>query len=709
MVRRLKDSLVDADGAPRFPRRVTEALEVTYTDAERHGHSLLDRYLTLRRRAARRRADDGSTRGNDLVALLLKKRMFSSPAAFARTLGVHRAAVTGEVRAPADDLGDWDEPDPEWDAPLADDETGDEAATDLLARVAAGERGLDPAEAHALAELAGWSYTHAEPADSKARCLIDELRAVVDGHGERIIVFTEWRDTQVWLAEILAAHGLGGERLGLLHGGLDPGRREHLKAAFQADPARHPVRILLATDSASEGIDLQRHCRRVVHYDIPFNPNRLEQRIGRVDRHGQRREVLVRHFVGAGWRAAAPGSCEGDLEFLSRVARKVAIEREDLGSVNPVLAQAVEHRMLGRPTFADPLEVRASPGARSLKAERDLADQVRRLREQLDDSRARLRTGPANVRRVVDVALALAAQPALADAAEPGEVRPPALTRGWERTVTDLADPLDGRLRPLAFDPAVTADRDDVVLAHLKHPLVRQSTTLLRSAVWGGGTHLHRLAAVRAALPSGTDVDGLLVTVFARLVVVGADGARLHEEVLLAGRSLPTTGRSTRLDLEAPRNAAVREAVESALDPGACRSAPDEARHRLVAAWPALRDPLARDVEVRAEQVIARLGRRLDDRADAERSRVTAVFDQLADLLRGALATSPSPQLELDLLADEQAQYERDRAAWQARLDGVPEDRARELAQVDARYSGRRSLVFPFAVALVVPDAWPAA
>lgn len=708
MVRRLKDSLVDADGAPRFPRRVTEALEVPYTDTERHGHALLDRYLTLRRRAARRRADDGGTRGNDLVALLLKKRMFSSPAAFARTLDVHRASLRGDVPAPTGDLGDWDDPDLEWDAPLADDESGDEAAADLLARVATSERGLDAAEAEALADLSAWSDAHAEPADSKARRLLDELRTVVEQFDERVIVFTEWRDTQTWLAEILAAHGLGGDRLGLLFGGLDPGRREHLKAAFQADPTRDPVRILLATDSASEGIDLQRHCRRVIHYDIPFNPNRLEQRIGRVDRHGQRREVLVRHFVGAGWRDAPPGSHDGDLEFLSRVARKVATEREDLGSVNPVLARAVEHRMLGRPTFADPLEVRASPGARSLKAERDLADQVRRLRDQLDGSRARLRTSPANVRRVVNVALALAAQPALVDAPGDGEVRPPVLTRGWERTVTDLADPLDGRPRPLTFDPAVAAGRDDVVLAHLEHPLVRQATALLRSAVWGRGTLLHRVGAVRAEMPPGTDVDGLLVTVFARLVVVGADGARLHEEVLLAGRSLPGTGRSARLDLEAPRNAAVREAVESALDPSACRPAPGTARARLADAWPELRDLLARDVQVRADQVIARLQRRLDDRAAAERDRVTAVLDQLADMLRAALATDATPQLELDLLADERAQYERDRAAWQARLDALPADRARELAQVDARYSGRRPLVFPFAVALVVPDGWRA-
>ncbi len=63
-------------------------------------------------------------------------------------------------------------------------------------------------------------------------------------------------------------------------------------------PHTASVRILLATDAASEGIDLQNHCSRLIHYEIPWNPNRLEQRNGRIDRHGQRAtEVDIYHFV----------------------------------------------------------------------------------------------------------------------------------------------------------------------------------------------------------------------------------------------------------------------------------------------------------------------------------------------------------------------------------------------------------------------------
>ncbi len=712
MVRRLKEELTAPDGTPRFPGRQTEAVEVTYADHERDAHKLLQRYVTSRRRAARRDTVDGTgTRGNDLVALLLKKRLFSSPAAFAATLAAHVASSSGQSGRGTRHLPDWYDDVLGWDEALVDDVAGVDAERELVARVAAAERDADDSERGLLAALQRWTEKHAAPADSKATALIERLTQICRPGGtwtdERVIVFTEYVDTQTWLAGLLEAHGLGGDRLGLLRGGMDERQREHLKAAFQAPPDRHPVRILLATDAASEGIDLQRHCHRVVHYDIPFNPNRLEQRIGRVDRHGQHHRVQVAHFVGSGWERADAGSYEGDLEFLSRVAVKVATEREDLGSVNPVLAQAVESRMLGRPVLVDPTQVKAKPQAQMLRAERDLREEAARLRDQLDTSRRLLHVAPGNVRRVLDVALDLAAQPALVDASErPGEIEPPTLRTGWERTVVDLADPLSGDPRRLTVDPTVAGERDDIVMAHLEHPLVAQATRLLRSAVWGGRTALHRVAAVRADLPAGTDVDAPLVTVFARLVVVGSDGARLHEEVVLTGRVLASTpgGRSRRLELEMPRNAAVREAVEASLDPDECRPAPVAARQRLVQEWSNLAVSLADDVAHRARQRTDALQRQLGRRADDEARRVVGVFDQLETMLRGALGGEGTRQLTFDdLEADERQQVERDRLAWQARLDDLPAERERELAAVTARYAGARELVFPFAVALVVP------
>ena len=144
-----------------------------------------------------------------------------------------------------------------------------------------------------LDSLSVWAEHATTRPDTKAQELLDLIEETCRPGGgwndERLIVFTEYRDTQKWLSELFAARGLTeGGRTELLFGGMNTDERIALKAAFQADPKESPVRVLLATDAASEGINLQNHCHRVVHYEIPWNPNRLEQRNGRVDRHGQR-------------------------------------------------------------------------------------------------------------------------------------------------------------------------------------------------------------------------------------------------------------------------------------------------------------------------------------------------------------------------------------------------------------------------------------
>jgi hypothetical protein len=464
------------------------------------------------------------------------------------------------------------------------------------------------------------------------------------------------------------------------------------------------VRILLATDAASEGIDLQEHCCRIINYDIPFNPNRLEQRIGRVDRFGQRRAVHVTHFVGAGWQSAAAGSYEDDLEFLSRVALKVAQERADLGRVNPVLAHAVESRMLGRPILDDPFA--PQPTAPPLRAERDLREQVARLRQQLNASTEQLHVAGPNVRRVVDTALALAGQPPLVDRAD-GLVEPPTLTRGWERTLEGIEDPLDPTIRrPLTFD----ADRagPDVVHAHLGWRLVDQAQRLLRSAVWGEQTVLTRLSGVSADLPDDVRDGEMLVTVLTRFVLVGTDGARLHEEVLLAARAIPPTGRSRRLEVEERRLETLRRCVESALDPDACQPVAPAGARRLAENWPEIAELLAGDVAARAEMRKTALQRDLARRQTEDLQHVDAVTDHMRRTLSDALREPAPLQLRLDELdPPERRQLDANRAAWQARLDGLDDQRRHDRDAIERRYSGVRKLTFPVAVLLVTRPERP--
>src|SRR5690606_2128438 len=146
----------------------------------------------------------------------------------------------------------------------ADDAQRDAAEAEAIEEV--GKHGRPPTgeERRVLDRLRSWAQQAAHRTDAKASALLDWLaRHLKDGDrwtNERVILFTEYRATQRWMHEILAAQGCGAERLALIYGGMDPKEREAVKAAFQANPSDSPVRILLATDAAAEGIDLQNHC-----------------------------------------------------------------------------------------------------------------------------------------------------------------------------------------------------------------------------------------------------------------------------------------------------------------------------------------------------------------------------------------------------------------------------------------------------------------
>jgi superfamily II DNA or RNA helicase len=725
VVRRLKRSILNEDGSRRFRERQTEPIVVDYPPEEREVHGLLTQFAALRR--TRLRAQRGH-RATDLVTLLLKKRLFSSPAAFAHTVRVYAQTLRDRAAGGAAATP----PPPQFDEDRWYDEFHDEVDTlddEQLGEAEDGALGtstrLAPAaeddELALLRQLDTWARAHEGRADAKATELIGFLDSACRPDGthwtnERVVVFTEYRDTQRWLAGLLRQHGLGDERLSLLYGGMAADERELLRLAFQKDPAEHPVRILLATDAASEGIDLQNHCHRLVNYDIPFNPNKLEQRIGRIDRYGQRHQPQVFHFVGAGWKSAPAGSYEADLDFLFRVARKVAAMEEDLGTVNAVLAQAVQNKLLGRldPGFdlatAQPRPAKRRGERGSVAAERNVRGQVARLRAAVDETVDRLGITPGTVHRVVSTALELARQQPLRpfrderQAAE-GLYEVPPLTGSWARTADGLVDRLEterrGELvqRPITFDQAVLRERDedDVVLAHLGHPLVAMSTRLLRAAVWSGDTQLHRVTAVVSDHPGLT--EGPLLAAYARYVLVGADGLRLHEEVLHAGGWLRADGRFARLENLTTLDGILRHALAHGTPAG------QRLQDRFVQAWPRAREGLRAAIEWRVRDREASLANRLDRRRDDEQQRLAANLDRFSATLRDRLAQEPEDDL-LSWLKDpkELAQARQDRRAWEQRLAQLDAGRQRQLDRIAARYAEPVTHTFPVAVVCVVPQ-----
>jgi superfamily II DNA or RNA helicase len=707
MVRRMKSELDPRwDGTPRFPTRVPELLEVPYTEQERAVHKALTRYAALRERSANGEGTDVATK---FVLTLLKKRLFSSPPAFARTLGRHLRSMTSgrQQRAIRPTMHVLRRAIDAIEEEYGDEESFEAATGDAVEEAASFAAPLGEEERRLVVEMQLWAELASQRGDTKAEVLLGWLDDVVRPTGpdgerrwsdERVIVFTEYRDTQRWLQERLVAHGLGGERLALLYGGMDADAREDIKARFQAAPDLDPVRILLATDAASEGIDLQRHCHRLVHYEIPWNPNRLEQRNGRIDRHGQTApRVLVFHFVGAGWRQAPPGSLEGDLQFLWTVVEKVERIREDLGSVGPVIAEQVEEAMLGKRTRLDTERVeRASPARAILKRERDLRAQIARLNQRLRDSQAELRLSPDNIQQVVAVGLELARQPPLVPASLERALgkpvfRLPILTGSWARATEGLEHPVTRQVRPVTFDHTVAAEHDDVVLVHLGHRLVQQCLRLLRAEVWGTGSE-RRLARVTARIVADHLSAVPVVVGHGRLVITGADGQRLHEELVAAGGAL-REGRFARLGVGE---------VDALVAAGEEEMPAMEIRQRLVGMWSRCEQALLAALQHRAEGRARSLERVLGERAEQDIDTITTV---LTDLRRSILEELREPEhAQLQLFStDERVQHQRDLGALRRRVQEIPSDLEAETAAIRARYATPTARLFPAAITFFVP------
>ena len=389
----------------------------------------------------------------------------------------------------------------------------------------------------------------------------------------------------------------------MIYGGMPNDQRERIKAAFQANPKESPVRILLATDAASEGVNLQNHCSKLIHFEIPWNPNRMEQRNGRVDRHGQKAdEVHIHHFVGRGFDTASTsgkvGDLEADLEFLMRAALKVETIREDLGKVGPVIASQVEEAMLGRRTpsrhHACRAGGRAGPADAQVRARS--AEQLEKLAAQLHETQHDLNLTPEHIENVVRVGLELAEQPALIPVEvegiwpDPTGVRKscpvfrlPALSSSWAQCAEGLAHPHTKKIRPIVFDAALAAGRDDVVLAHLNHRLVQMCLRLLRAEIWSLGTQTKRLSRVSACVVDDSALTHPVVIAHGRIVVLGGDNHRLHEEIITAGGAL-IEGRFSRLNVGE---------TKAALQAATNTPAPAAIEARFQALWSKQRDSSA--------------------------------------------------------------------------------------------------------------------
>jgi superfamily II DNA or RNA helicase len=381
MRRMVKEELVKFDGTPLFPERRAYTVNYKLSDIEAALYEAVTQYV----KTEMGKADhlEGARKGSVGFALTsLQRRLASSPEAIFQSLkrrrerlqrrlreeqiGNRGAQILAETLAPPPPPsgfpGEGASPSPQLPAvPEDDDDLNAEEQEQLE------ESLVDQATAaKTIAELED-EIDILIGLESQARAVVasgqdrkwDELSRILQrdphmldagGRLRKIIIFSEHRDTLNYLHEKIAGVLGSHDAIVIIHGGTHRDDRHKAQALFRSDPE---IRVLVATDAAGEGVNLQ--CANLmVNYDLPWNPNRLEQRFGRIHRIGQQE---VCHL----WNLVAKETREGDVYF--RLLEKIRVESEALkGRVFDILGEVFEGRSLKElliEAYGDQPEVRA--------------------------------------------------------------------------------------------------------------------------------------------------------------------------------------------------------------------------------------------------------------------------------------------------------------------------------------------------------------
>ena len=540
VIRRLKREVnawdLEAGLTPRFCERLPRPVPLYFGRAERRLSQVFSEFRSAVKRLIQQSSKTEQLAGSFAVEVL-NKRLLSCPYTFASSwyrfqLGVSQteevtaSTVQAAKRSLAEDLDDDQETEGRlqyaaqttgaWLKPLVPHlETEIEGINEALKAL-----GLFPDSKGKL------GYPNADERWDRLQETIQQyLRLGNQWKGsERLVVFTEYKTTLDYLkARLEAIYGENSPLIKVLYGGMQDQERDAIKKAFN-DP-ENPVRVLLATDAASEGLNLQETAHLVLHYDIPWNPARLDQRNGRLDRHGQAEDVVVLHFT---------SEDDADLRFLSRIVEKVNTIREELGSMGEVFDAAFQRRFVDLEddqriqtdldaaivTYQGRTEIPRSAQKPTLAGLEGEALEV--LKQELDLT-------PQTLKETLEIALGFGiGLPRFTEPDEKGRLRmltpiPPR----WDALVEDhLRQEEDGALPAIVFDPQhfiqarngrpVYRAAKDTRLLHLGHPLFQQALNLFARARFPGGQEnevsFSRWIVRQGSVPKGLDAI-LLLTV----------------------------------------------------------------------------------------------------------------------------------------------------------------------------------------------------
>jgi hypothetical protein len=701
MVRRLKGELrtrvkdipsrssiqIDLADLPRdTPELVLAELLAEYTD-------------NLHGRLAR--ADTKTRAAGTLVTSALQKRLLSSIEAFAHTLAVHRRGTAGNLQGP-------------------DDDADEDAAVARASRAADGSGKPAPGRAAALLdEMSALADRARDLPDAKLASLLAWIRDNQCPGGKwgtrRVLVFTEYVATLQYLARQLEA-ALGktdrsDERVLLLHGSTAEDDREVVKAAF--NDAAHPVRILLATDAAREGINLQAQCADLFHFDLPWNPARIEQRNGRIDRTLQPEPVVRCHYF-----VYLDRPEDAVLKALVRKTERIhrelgslseVIDRRLAASLSAGIARGRAAELAAEIEGPDPelQGERARAAQEELEAARDLEieAQLESLERLYQKARDHLGLGDTEraatqLRDVVNLGLSLSGHPPLAARTKPpGSYDVPPMDElapadgTWREILDGLRTPrprgmpewewrAKTRPLPVSFQPATTL-RSETVQLHLQHRLTQRCLAPFRSQAFGED----RLSRVTIAVDTTSSRKRVLAV--GRLSLYGAGASRLHEELIVVASYWSAGDDPARLEPFVTAEAG--ESALQALLQALCRPDPPALPPRviedLVGSAPSDEEALWKRLREKAMTRTVWAQEKLRKRAESESDEMRRILEAQRRALDAELRKregDASRQRPMDFSPEEKEQWEQ----WEADTRHIKKRRPdldRELETEPAR------------------------
>jgi superfamily II DNA or RNA helicase len=722
MVRRLKDDLRRLQGG--FPERKIVEVEISSLPAD-SPELLLPQLLDEYREAREERLKTATKSVQNAAALVicgLQKRLLSSIQAFASTLSVHRRAfeaqaAKGASAAPTEGavatlrlfL---------TESPGSDDDRGEASEDEVRAEEdaameAATARSVGPASADAfarerdlLARMTELAETARGRPDERVKRLAQWAK---DNPGKRVLIFTEYADTKRYLEKQLRASLTPGREadpmIATFHGGMVDEAREDVKRAFNADPKSNPLRVLIATDAAREGVNLQNFCADLFHFDVPWNPSRLEQRNGRIDRKLQREDEVRCHYFVYTQRP--------EDRVLKALIEKTKTIRKQLGTLAPVLERRLEERLatgfsrrdadtLAKSIEAeqiDPEKQKAAQGEleEGRKREDELKKEIAVLQDLLGKSRDWLRLEVHDLEQTISSGLELlGAQPLKTDGGPGVFTLPDAASRfesnpSWANTLDTLRAPRrkgqpvwewrrENAIRPVVFADQGTLDAPAVHL-HLEHRFVQRLLGRFRSQ----GFVYDDLA--RACI--GVIDDPIpRVILLGRLSLYGANAARLHDEILAVAARWTDAG-SRGEPLKPYAEATLDKTVallERALSAERPRELADAIRRRLASGaardLDELRPHLAEQAKSLAEVAVGKLQTRAQKEAAEMR---TILESQRARILKASEKREGDLQ-QPGLFDQEVRQLQSEKRAQTRRLEELEVEVETEPARIRASY-----------------------